>query len=308
VHNPFDQLAKRVGKEALSACGETLVQYELSRDAQQADLRHDPDPTKNAERTQLGLLGRIAAVLCLIDVYGHAPDRGEFCECMSRHHAHQAETLRRGRTYNTRRKSKGLPPEPIPDPRLWVIAASFSAPILRELRVKRATGWPRGVYFHGGSVYNTGIVVASELPRRRSTILVRIMAAGPGLADALEDLAALQADAHERIVAEQILAHMQSVLARKPSRSPEEEEFIANMQSTWEKAKRIGRDEGKAEGKAEATAHAVLTSLRVRGVSVSAADRERILAERDPKRLERWLERAIVAAMVSEVFNEESRA
>jgi hypothetical protein len=34
VHNPFDQLAKKVGTEALSACGATLVQYELSRDAQ----------------------------------------------------------------------------------------------------------------------------------------------------------------------------------------------------------------------------------------------------------------------------------
>jgi len=149
-----------------------------------------------------------------------------------------------------------------------------------------------------------GIIVANELPRHRSTILVRIMAAGPGLADALDDLAALQADAQERIVAEHILAHMQNVLAKKPSRSPEEEEFIATMQSTWEKAKKIGRDEGKAEGKAEA----VLTALRVRGLSVSAADRERILAERDPKTLERWLEKAIVAAVVAEVFNARSRA
>lgn len=303
MHNPFDQLAKKVGKEALSACGETLVQYELSRDAQHADLRHDPDPTKDAERARLGLLGRIAAVLCLIDVYGHSPDRDEFCACMSRHHAHQAETVRRGRASNTRRKSKGLPLEPIPDPHLWIIAASFSAPILRELRVKRATGWPRGVYFHGGSVYNAGIVVASELPRRRSTILVRIMAAGPGLADALDELAALQADAHERIVAEQILTHMQSVLAKKPSRSPEEEEFIATMQSTWEKARRIGHDEGKAEGKADA----VLGVLLARGISVTDSERSRIMTERDPNRLATWLKKAIVATSAAEVIAERNR-
>ncbi|MFO0602102.1 MAG: hypothetical protein U0324_02955 [Polyangiales bacterium] len=304
MHNPFDQLAKKVGKEALSACGETLIQYELSRDAQQADLRHDPDPARKAERARLGLLGRIASVLCLIDVYGHSPDREEFLACLSRHCAHYAETLRRGRALNKRRKEKGLPPEPIPDPRLWIIAASFSAALLRELRVKRAAGWPRGVYFHGGTVCNVGIIVASELPRRRSTLLVRIMAAGPGLADALDELAALQPDAHERIVAEEILAHMQSVLARKPSRSPEEEEFIATMQSTWEKAKKIGRDEGEAA----ASARAVLAVLRVRGVAVSDADRERILAETDLKRLERWHEKAVVAASIAEVFKERSRA
>ncbi len=228
----------------------------------------------------------------------------EFLACLSRHLAHYAETLRRGRALNKRRKEKGLPSEPIPDPRLWIIAASFSAPILRELRAKRASGWPRGVYFHGGAVCNVGIIVASELPRVRPTILVRIMAAGPGLADALDDLAALQADAHERIVAEQILAHIQNVLAKKPSRSPEEEEFIATMQSTWEKAKKIGRDEGKVE----ASAHAVLAVLRVRGLAVSDADRERILAERDPKRLERWHEKAIAATSIAEVFKERSRA
>ncbi len=304
MHNPFDQLAKKVGKEALSACGETLVQYELSRDAQQADLRHDPDPSKDAERAMLGLLGRLAATLWLIDVYGHAPDREEFLACVSRHLAHYAETLRRGRALNKRRKEKGLPPESIRDPRLWIIAASFSAPILRELRARRASGWPRGVYFHGGAVYNVGIVVASELPRGRSTILVRIMAAGPGLADALDELAALLPDAHERIVAEEILAHMQSVLAKRPSRSPEEEEFIATMQSTWEKAKKIGRDEGEAA----AGARAVLAALRVRGIAVADDDRERILAEKNLKRLERWLERAIVAASLAEVFKEPSRA
>jgi hypothetical protein len=97
---------------------------------------------------------------------------------------------------------------------------------------------------------------------------------------------------------------MQSVLAKKANRSPEEEEFIATMQSTWEKAKKIGRDEGEAA----ASARAVLAVLRVRGVAVSDADRERILAETDPKRLERWHEKAVVAASIAEVFKERSRA
>ncbi|MFO0609095.1 MAG: hypothetical protein U0324_38375 [Polyangiales bacterium] len=138
MHNPFDQLAKKVGKEALTPSGATLVQYLARRPAGRPPPR--PDPARGAERARLGLLGRIASVLCLIDVYGHAPDREEFCACMSRHFAHRAETVRRGRAHNKRRREKGLAPEPIPDAHLWVLAASFSAPMLRDLRAKRAPG------------------------------------------------------------------------------------------------------------------------------------------------------------------------
>jgi hypothetical protein len=50
----------------------------------------------------------------------------------------------------------------------------------------------------------------------------------------------------------------------------------------------------------------VLTVLRVRGIAVPEAARERILVEKDPGRLERWHERAIVAASVAEVIDERS--
>jgi hypothetical protein len=50
----------------------------------------------------------------------------------------------------------------------------------------------------------------------------------------------------------------------------------------------------------------VLTVLRVRGVTVSDAARERILVEKDPARLERWHERAILAASVVDVLDEPS--
>lgn len=52
----------------------------------------------------------------------------------------------------------------------------------------------------------------------------------------------------------------------------------------------------------------VPTVLRVRGIVVPDAARERILAEKDPERLERWHERAILAASVAEVLDEPGRA
>lgn len=126
----------------------------------------------------------------------------------------------------------------------------------------------------------------------------------------IADLAALPADAHERTVAEGILINLQDALGNKPIRTPEEEEFIVSMQNTWEKARELARNEGRAEGRnegrAEEAARAVLTALRVRGIAVSDAARERILGQNDPERLERWLEKAIVAASLAEVLGEPS--
>ena len=48
--------------------------------------------------------------------------------------------------------------------------------------------------------------------------------------------------------------------------------------------------------------------LRVRAIAVPDAARERILAEKDPGRLERALEKAIVAASVEEVLDEAQHA
>ncbi|MEO5728605.1 MAG: hypothetical protein ABI134_12350 [Byssovorax sp.] len=302
MHNPFDQLAKKVGKEALDASGPTVVQYEISRDAQHADLRHDPDPARDAERARLGLLGRIAAVLCLIEIYGHAPSGAEIRACLGKHFAHWDECERKARARNKRRKEKNLPSEPFVEPRLWIIAAAASAPMLRKLEVKATPGWPAGVHFHGDDLYRVGIVVADQLPRDRSTLLVRIMAGGRSLPGAVADLAELPEGAHERAVAEQILLHLRHVIGEKPGRSPEEEEFIVSMQGTWKEA----RIEGRTEGVAFARTRDVLTVLRARGITVPDAARERILVEKDPERLERWLEKAAVAASVIEVIDEPS--
>jgi hypothetical protein len=64
--------------------------------------------------------------------------------------------------------------------------------------------------------------------------------------------------------------------------------------------------QGKAEGAADARARDVLAVLRVRGLAVTDVARERILAEKDPARLERWIERAALAASITEVLEEPS--
>jgi hypothetical protein len=61
-----------------------------------------------------------------------------------------------------------------------------------------------------------------------------------------------------------------------------------------------------AQGRAEEAARAVLTVLGVRGIAVPDAARERVLTQKDPSLLERWLAKAVVAASVGEVIDDPS--
>jgi hypothetical protein len=278
----FDQLGKQIGQQALGPCGPTVAHDEISPDAQHADLRHEPDPARKAERAQLGLLGRLATVLCLIEIYGHAPGEDEVLACVGKLIAFRQK---RARTWR-RQKQAGTFVKPF----LWIIAAGRPVAVLAELGCGPAPGWPEGVYF-SPRLLRVGIVVARELPRERSTLVVRLMAGGALLPQAIEELRALPAHAHERAAAEQILLNLKHALGKKPNRTREEQEFIVTMQNTWEKAREEGRDEGRKggrkEGRAEEAARAVLAVLRARGLRVPKAARERILAQKDPERLER---------------------
>jgi hypothetical protein len=58
------------------------------------------------------------------------------------------------------------------------------------------------------------------------------------------------------------------------------------------------------DAKAETQANAVLTVLRVRGIAVPDAARQRIVAEKDLEQLRRWHEKAILASSIAEVIDD----
>ncbi len=63
-----------------------------------------------------------------------------------------------------------------------------------------------------------------------------------------------------------------------------------------------GRVEGLAEGRLEGLVEAVLAVLASRALGLSTHEREQILGERDPVRLERWLARVATCASAAELL------
>lgn len=300
MRNRFDQLAKQIGKAALKASGLTVVHAEITPEPLHADLLHEPDPAKAAERKRLGLLGRLVSLPCLLEPYSDAPSAEEFRACLTKHLAWWQQRVRQQRADGKR--SEERPRRKPVDPFLWILCGGAPSSILTKLTLKATSEWPAGVYLFGDDVLRVGFVIASELPRERTTLLVRLMAAGSALSQAIEDLHALPLDAYERSAAERPLLHFQSAVAQQPTRTPDEQEFLNTMLKTWEETRNEGRNEGRIENAAEY----VLDVLHARGIAVPAAARKRILAQKDPKQLKIWHQKAIVAASVDDLFKSRS--
>src|SRR5271169_1591377 len=124
--NPFDQLGKKIGLRALGPSGLTAVQHEIVSDAHHADLRHEPDPAREAERARLGLLGRLASVLCLLEIYSGAPDEDEVLACIGKLIAFRQQRRREAR----KKKKKSQQAETFVKPFLWIIAAGRPTAVL----------------------------------------------------------------------------------------------------------------------------------------------------------------------------------
>jgi len=69
-----------------------------------------------------------------------------------------------------------------------------------------------------------------------------------------------------------------------------------------------GKALGLVEGKAEGIADSVLTTLRLRSIPLTRAQRDEIRACRELRRLQSWLRRAHVVSTAAELFEPRRRA
>ena len=231
-----DQISKQLACAMLGDSGTTISDIEVAPDAQRADLFHDPDPARRAHRDKLGLLARLAATPCLIEVFSSTPRAGVVRGCVRKHlnfwHARDLEA----------QKKK----QPATAPMLWILTTGRPVSAIRAFAFVPARGFPRGVYRTSGWT-RVGLVVTSELPRERSTLLVRLLAGGRGLPEAMKDLSALPPDAPEHALATPVLLSFTTKLSSKHRPTHEEQEFIMATQNIVQELVEKGRREALRE-------------------------------------------------------------
>jgi Uma2 family endonuclease len=105
-----------------------------------------------------------------------------------------------------------------------------------------------------------------------------------------------------------LISRLQGMIANVEAKAEEAQTQAEQAQVQAEQAQAQAEQARSqaAEARAEGEARALLTVLRARGIDVPDVERERVLAQKDVKRIERWLEKAVVAASLAEVLDEPS--
>ncbi|WP_437784470.1 hypothetical protein [Sorangium sp. So ce1097] len=119
-----------------------------------------------------------------------------------------------------------------------------------------------------------------ELPRERSTLLIRLMGGGRVLREAVEDFRRLPQDAPERAIGLGPLLRFRAAVAEVGPATPEEEEIVMTTQELVEQFIEQGRTQGMAR--------ATITLYEARFGPMPSTLRSAVEAMRDLAMLEKW--------------------
>lgn len=287
MRHRFDQLFKRVARTGYGPAGQVETDAEVSPDSMRIDVWFIPAPEQERARkvlAPLGLFGRMGRTSCTLEPFHNTPSGARAAECLMKHMFFCRELQRRA--------------PPPPTPTQWIISSGRPSAALSGFRFLRSRRG-RGIY-EGPPMMRTHLVVVSELPRTRDTLLVRLMGAGRTLKHAIEDLQALPEDAPERRLALPILVQLRLEIPTDPAKQTKiDREFLMTTRDVEkylealeakgrEKGIKEGLKTGREEGR-EALVKSILTVYRARFGEPSKALVAAVEQATDLATLECWV-------------------
>jgi hypothetical protein len=130
----------------------------------------------------------------------------------------------------------------------WVISSGRPEGGIAGLWLRPMSTWPSGIY-EGPPLLWTRLVVVSELPVARDTLLLRLLGAGRVLKQAIAELKTLRTEAPERILALPVLLRLRlEVPVDSAKQTSDDQEFLMDTQDIVESWRREAIQEGVKQG------------------------------------------------------------
>jgi hypothetical protein len=304
--NRSDQFAKNILRDALSRACAPETEVEVLAATQKIDVYSVPDPTRAAERAEMGLLGELSAEPSLFEPFHDTPALAKIRPCINKQHTWHHELTRRARAaagaaaVDADLEESAQPA--VAFPALVVISPGRPETVLDAYGCQAVR--PGGYHAVWGLVLR--VVVLAELPRTRETLLLRLLGPRRLLREALADLVVLPGDAWERTLATPLLVDFR--LGNEHATSQEDDmsaEIRAWFEDYEKKLCTEASTEARKEGIKEGERNSLLRLLRVRFGELPAVAVARIEAA-DMADLERWGERVLGAQTLAEVLDDPS--
>ena len=304
TRTPFDRFGKQMVRDALEGRCSVEADAEVPADTRHVDLRIIPHEAGAPPPDHLGLLGRITSGSVTLEFFHNTPSGEDLHICLLKH----------GELRHFLSRQRTLPPAPTQ----WVISSGRPDAAIEGLAFRPTTGALRGLY-ESPPLHCTRLVVVSELPVTRDTLLVRLLGAGAVLKQAIAELQALPAEAPERRLALPILLRLRLAVPTDPAQqTSDDQEFLMNTQDiveTWrQEAIQEGVEQGVKQGIEQGVKQGIkqgleqgerkllLRQLRRRFGAEVDGELERRVAAAPAEQIEVWAERVLSAATLAELL------
>ncbi len=235
---PYDLWAKLLLSEICEGKGSYGVETEVVVSPRRVDFWYQPDGVS----TLPGIFGPLlGAGPTVVEFYHQAPAATAWLQCIQKQVAMQS----------------WLKTE---HPWMYLISAGRPNGLIHEGRLAPVPQWMRGFY-ELAPLYRARLVVVSELPRERDTLLLRLLGSGRTLREAEQELAALPALCWEH----QTAARLMPILALQLN--PKEEipmmQPYQQLYDNWvQRQQAIGEAKGEARGEARGATLGELRGIR----------------------------------------------
>jgi hypothetical protein len=277
----LDQLGKTVLREIFVMVGTAETEVEVpAGDTQRIDLWHVPDPALLRAHPEIGpgVLRALAEEACAVEVFSDAPGEPAFHAVVRKRFAwhHVLEMRAEGAVQ--------------PLPWVWLLCAGRPDGVLSTYGFVPDNPLSSGVYVTSPVAWRIRIVVVSELPRIRETILLRLLGSPRTRQEAQRDLLQLAKDAWERQVALKWLSRLRFVLPVEEL-TVEYRELLKSADEWWRKNVEEPQEKLRAE-------QAELRAAQLAAEQALASERLKSTVQMFELRLQRPLteaERATVA-------------
>ena len=286
-----DEWSKRALALWLRKLGDVQLDARISGEGRRGDVLFMERGADPELRAKLGLLGELARGRVLFEPFRNPPNPREIKACLAKAIELEAHALRAARRAKR-------PAGSVETPLLCIITPSMSRELAAEAGAVPMAGQKPGIY-RLAPMLRTVIVVAAELPKGPDTLWLRLFGRDVVQGAAVQELDEMaDREPLRDATLELLVAWGQSL---PPDwRSDDELELQMNLERVYERWERKtiakGKAEGKVEGKAQGKAEAVLMTLETRGLAVTAAERDRVLACTDLAQLDAWVRGAVTAA------------
>ena len=242
---PHDQFAKELLGELLAPFGEVKPDLAIKGERRHADLWFLPDVTPIAQRQELGLLGQMTALPCLLEPFRNAVDRAEIRNCLLKLLLLHSQLQRKAKRQKTTLREAELP-------NLWLLVPTASADLRKSFAAAQPSSWIKGVYLLPES-YRSGLVVIHQLPKTADTLWLRLLGRGNVQKQAIQEFTSLSEAYPLRDSIGDILSSWRTTLEERDGLNEEEGELLMNLSPAYLQRKQEILEEGRQEGRQEGT-------------------------------------------------------